>query len=107
MTVEYSELKTGQRNEGLISSTQTFTSKLSIAIASGVTALSLIIGKYVVGEVTPLVTSTFMITVSLIPAILLAIGAIPVLFFELTTKRHKEIVEELEERKKVISELSE
>ncbi|MDR0642850.1 MAG: glycoside-pentoside-hexuronide (GPH):cation symporter [Treponema sp.] len=45
-TIEYAEWKTGQRREGLISSTQTFLAKVCIAIGGGLSGLVLTIVNY-------------------------------------------------------------
>jgi len=99
-TIEYAEWKTGSRNEGLICSSQTFASKLIIAIAGGLSGLLLTIINYMPGAVQPPeALSMFHMSMSLFPAIFSLLGIIPMLFYELTDKRHAEIVAELKARK--------
>ena len=99
-TIEYAEWKTGSRNEGLISSFQTFSAKAVMAISGGLSGLMLAIVAYVPADVQPPeVLSMFHMTMSLFPAICMLLGVIPMLFYELTDKRHAEIVEELNKRR--------
>lgn len=100
-TIEYSEWKTGSRNEGLISSSQTFASKIIIAISGGLAGLVLTIINYTPAETQPTdALNMFHICMSLLPAICMLVGILPMLFYDLTDERHAEIVKELKERKK-------
>lgn len=99
-TIEYSEWKTGSRNEGLISSSQTFSTKFVIAISGGLAGLILSLVNYIPAAVQPdSVLTTLHVTQSILPAILSFAGIIPMLFYDLTDERHAEIVRELEQRK--------
>lgn len=99
-TIEYAEWKTGSRNEGLISSSQTFASKIIIAISGGLSGLLLTLVNYTPVAVQPQPTlSMFHMCMSLFPAICMFLGIIPMLFYDLTDQRHAEIVAELEQRK--------
>jgi GPH family glycoside/pentoside/hexuronide:cation symporter/probable glucitol transport protein GutA len=100
-TIEYAEWKTGSRNEGLISSSQTFSAKIIIAISGGLSGLVLSTINYAPTPVQPTqALSAFHMCMSLFPAICSFIGVIPMMFYDLTDKRHAEIVAELAERKK-------
>jgi GPH family glycoside/pentoside/hexuronide:cation symporter/probable glucitol transport protein GutA len=99
-TIEYAEWKTGQRREGLISSSQTFLAKLCMAIGGGVSGLILTISHYVPNQAqTPETLSTFHFAMTLLVAAGLAFGIIPMLFNDLTDKKYKEITAELAQRK--------
>lgn len=99
-TIEYSEWKTGTRNEGLISSTQTFSSKIIIAISGGLSGLILALTRYAPGPAQPTGTlSVFHMCITLFPAICMFLGIIPMFFYDLSDERHAQIVAELEARK--------
>ncbi len=99
-TIEYAEWKTGDRSEGLISSSQTFMSNVGLAIAGSCVPLLLKLGGYV-PNVAQSASSLNMIFAmqSLLPAIGFLLGMIPMFFYTLTEKRHAEIVAELNTRK--------
>lgn len=100
-TIEYAEWKTGQRREGLISSTQTFASKISIAIGSGLSGLILTIVNYAPGVQQQVSTlNTFHLAMTLLTAVGAIIAIMPMLFYELTPTKYLEIVAELKQRKK-------
>lgn len=100
-TIEYAEYKTGQRREGLISSTQTFVTKLCIAISGGVIGLMLTTVKYIPNvQQSGSTLSVFHATMTLVPALAFALAIIPMHFYELTEERHAQIVAELEKRRK-------
>lgn len=99
-TIEYAEWKTGSRHEGLISSSQTFAAKIVIAISGGLSGLILTVIHYTPNVAQPSSSlSAFHMAVTLFPAIGMFLGIIPMLFYELTDKRHAEIVAELEQGK--------
>lgn len=104
-TIEYAEWKTGDRSEGLISSSQTFMSNVGLAIAGSFVPFFLGLAGYV-PNVAQSASSLKMIFAmqSLLPAIGFALGTIPMFFYTLTEKRHAEIVEELRLRKQGNSE---
>lgn len=99
-TVEYAEWKTGQRREGLINSSQTFVFKLCIAAAGGLSGFLLSALHYTPGVAQPQATLTvFHMSISLVFAVGLVLAVVPMLFYELTEKRHAELVSEIESRK--------
>lgn len=99
-TIEYAEWKTGDRSEGLISSSQTFMSNIGLAIAGSFVPMLLGLAGYV-PNVAQSAGSLKMIFAmeSLLPAIGFLVGTIPMFFYDLTEKRHARIVEELKQRK--------
>ena len=99
-TIEYAELKIGQRNEGFITSTQTFISKLAVAIAnSSVLALIAALG-YVPNQTQSAGTlKTFFYMESIIPGIIGILACIPMLIYPLTKKEYAKITEELKARR--------
>jgi GPH family glycoside/pentoside/hexuronide:cation symporter/probable glucitol transport protein GutA len=100
-TIEYAEWKTGNRCEGLIISTQTFATKICIAIAGGISGLALSFSHYSPNMVqSGLVLAVFHACITIIMAAGMLIGIIPMLFNKLTDKRYAEILTELEQRKK-------
>lgn len=99
-TIEYGEWKTGQRNEGVITSTRTLITKIASALVGVAVAIVLTMTGYVPNvEQTVSTMNAFHFVVALLPGIVMMIGAIPMFFYPLTEKRHAEIVEELKERK--------
>lgn len=99
-TIEYAEFKTGQRNEGLIMSTQTFITKLGIAITGAISAGILTATNYIPNDVQTLSTlSTFHFVVTILPGIIGVFACIPLLFYDLTEEKHAQIVSEIEKRK--------
>lgn len=100
-TIEYAEWKFGNRQEGLISSTQTLTAKIGMALSVGVTGLVLQIANYVPNQVQTHETQMMIHgAFTLFCAVVGLLGIIPMLFNKFTDKRHAEIVKELEERRK-------
>ena len=99
-TIEYAEWKTGQRREGLISSTQTFLAKLCMAIGGGLSGFILSLSKYEPNVPQSESTlSIFHFTMTLLTALGLGLGIIPMLFNDFTEKKHAEIQAELNARR--------
>lgn len=98
-TIEYAEWKFGNRQEGLISSTQTLTAKIGMALSAGVIGIVLEVANYVPNQVTSETQMMIHGAFTLFCAIIGAISIIPMLFNKFTDKEHKRIVEELELRK--------
>lgn len=98
-TIEYAQWKTGQRREGLISSTQTFVSKLCLALSGGLIGLILTVTGYAPGQVqTGTTLSAFHGIMTLVVAAAFALAMIPMFFYGLTEEVHAGIVQELEKR---------
>ena len=95
-TVEYGELKTGKRQEGIIFSTNTFKTKIASAIAGGGAAYILLFLKYQQNSTQTTVTlNGIHFSFALIPGILALISFIPLSWYNLNEKRFQEIVNEL------------
>lgn len=99
-TIEYAEWKTGQRNEGIISSTQTFTTKLAIAI-SGLLAGSILTASGYVPNVEQAQSTltVFHIVSSIVPGLIGILACIPLKWYDLTEEKHLKIMEEISSRK--------
>lgn len=98
-TIEYVELKSGQRSEGVISSMQTFVSKLNAAIGSGIAGFLLWIANYKPGVQPEATLMMFQASVSLVPAIGSLLALFPICFYEITPEKHRRMREELEKRR--------
>ena len=96
-TIEYAELKTGQRSEGLIFSSQTFMVKFSNALTSWVMGVILTATGFVanMGQSAAALQGIHII-ISLFPFIACAIAIVPMFFYPLTEKKHAEILSMLE-----------
>ena len=101
-TVEYLELKTGERAEGICFAMQTFINKIGMAIGAFIGVM----GYYIAG-VTPnnpgALTASgkdiMWIMLMLVAAISFIASAIPMFFYKFTEKEQKAAVEEIERRK--------
>ena len=101
-TTEYGEWKTGQRNEGIITSTRTLITKIASALVGAITGVVLIAAQYNNAPdavQTDFTMNAFHVVVSLLPGIVVFIGIIPMFFYPLTEERHAQIVEEIKARR--------
>ncbi|MGL5693712.1 MAG: MFS transporter [Peptostreptococcaceae bacterium] len=99
-TIEYAEWKTGQRNEGVITSSRTLITKFGMAITGGVVSAILVLVNYQPNVAQTIETMTAFHTIaSIVPGIVMCIGCIPLFFYDLTEEKHAQIVKEIEERK--------
>lgn len=100
-TMEYGEWKTGQRNEGVITSTRCFVSKIAAAIGGVLVAAVIGLTGYNGGaEVQSMATlNAFHFMISAGCALVTIVGVVPLVFYDLTEAKHAEIVKELAERK--------
>ena len=99
-TIEYAEWKFGNRQEGLISSTQTLTAKIGMALSAGVTGIVLEVANYVPNHVTSETQMMLHGAFTLFCAVIGAISIVPMLFNKFTDKEHERIVEELKVRRR-------
>ncbi len=96
-TVEYAEMKTGKRSEGIIFSTLTFSGKLKLGVAAFLAGWVLKQTGYM-----PNVTQDarslngMLMMLTLIPALGSLLTVIPLLFYKLDEKEHQRIVGELD-----------
>lgn len=112
-SVDYLEWKTGRRSEGVCFASQTFISKLTAGISTFITSLVLeYVGFIQPDEVTDLpvlnqpqgVFDGMFVMVSIIPAISLALCAVPMFFNDYTGKKKEQIQKELAERREKVNE---
>ncbi len=100
-TIDYAEVALGQRNEGIITSTRTFITKLATAIAGVVITLSLEMIGYVPNiEQTVSVKQSFQNLMTLIPGILYLVGFVILIFYPLNKERFSEIQDKLSEKRR-------
>ncbi len=108
-SVDYLEWKTGRRSEGVCFASQTFISKLTAGISTFITSIVLeIIGfenlnTGISATETSEILDGMFFMVSAIPAISLALCAIPMIFNKYTGKKKEEIQKELTERREKIN----
>lgn len=96
-TIEYAELKTGQRSEGLIFSSQTFMAKLASAFTAWITGIILTSTGFMANIAqTEQSLQGIHTIISLIPAIACTIAIIPMIFYPLTEDKHAQILDMLE-----------
>lgn len=98
-TIEYAEWKFGNRQEGLISSTQTLTAKIGMALSAGVIGAVLEIADYVPNHVTSETQMMMHGAFTLFCAFIGVLAIIPMLFNKFTDKEHQRIMNKLAERK--------
>lgn len=98
-TIEYAELKTGKRSEGMIFSSQTFLAKITAAAAAGMIGFSLAAAGFLSGIPQSLeVMKGIHAITAFIPFACSILAIIPLIFYPLTEARHAEIVAELTQR---------
>ena len=96
-TVEFAEMKTGKRTEGIIFSTLTFTGKLKLGVAAFLSGLVLKFADYVPNAAqSPRSLEGIFLMLTLIPALGCLLTIVPLLFYRLSDEDHKRIVETLE-----------
>ena len=99
-TIDYAELYTGERSEGLITSTRTFISNLATAFAGSAAAYILKMIGYVPNvEQTLSVRNYLHGFMSLLPAILYVIGLVVMVFYPLDEKRFEKLQKDLKEKR--------
>lgn len=96
-TVEYAEMKTGKRSEGIIFSTLTLSGKIKLGVSMFAVGWILdAIGFMPNAMQTPEARNGILMMLTLIPAIGTLITVIPLFFYKLDATEHKRIVEELD-----------
>ncbi|MCE7792055.1 MFS transporter [Salipaludibacillus sp. CUR1] len=99
-TIELTEVRTGQRSEAVTFSGQTFTGKLSVAIAGGATGVILTVINYVPNQAQSQGTLTgLFFVIALLPALGSIIRLVLMYFYKYTEKEFNEAVSELQWRK--------
>lgn len=100
-TVDYAEWKTGKRSESIVFSLGSFITKLSTAFAGAITAYGIAIMGYIPGVAqTSRVLAGFNLGMSLIPAIGAFSSIIPIIFYNLDSRKYEQIIQELSEKRK-------
>ncbi len=95
-TIEYAQVKTGVRNEGIIFASLTFVSKLKMGAASFFVGMVLTFSGYIPNmDQTPEALNGIMLTMTLLPALGAAMSVIPMLFYKLTDADHEKFIEQL------------
>lgn len=105
-TVEYGEYLTGVRIEGLTYSLFSFTRKCGQAIGGSIPAFILGLSGYIANQVqTPEVIMGIRTSIALVPCGFMLLAFVIIWFYPLTDKKFKEIVVEIDNRKKVQQQL--
>ncbi len=102
-TVEYLELKTGERAEGICFAMQTLINKIGMAVGAFVGVLAYYLAGVEAGNanaVTAQGKDTMWIMLVLIAAISFFLTVIPLFFYKFNEKEQQEAVAEIEKRKK-------
>lgn len=102
-TVEYLELKTGERAEGICFAMQTFISKIGMAVGAFVGVLSYEIANVEANNASALTQEgkdTMWIMLMLVGAISMLATAIPMFFYKFNEKQQQEAIAIINERKK-------
>lgn len=103
-TYDYAELKFGERNEATVSSLKNTLTRILGNCTTYITSLFLIYVGYKQHADTPELIpteakSSLVYLFSILPAIFATLSAIPMIFYHLSGKKHKEIVDELNSRR--------
>lgn len=105
-TVEYGEYLTGVRIEGLTYSLFSFTRKCGQAIGGSIPAFILGLSGYIANQAqTPEVIMGIRTSIALVPCGFMLLAFVIIWFYPLTDKKFKEIVFEIDNRKKVQQQL--
>ncbi|WP_226584172.1 MFS transporter [Halobacillus litoralis] len=100
-TIEYTEWKTGKRNEAVVFSGQTFTGKLSVAVSGGATGLILTAINYQSNQTqSDFTLDMLFFVIALLPALGSLIRLIIMYFYSYTETEYKDIVQKLTLRRK-------
>ena len=98
--IEYGQYKNNVRADGMIYSMNSFINKIGITLATS--GLSLLLGSvgYIEGGVSQSagVVKCINLTMTMVPALICLVGAIPYLFYKLDRTRFNQILAELASR---------
>ena len=98
-SIEYMQWRTGQRNEGIIFSTQTFLAKITTAIGGFLGGLALTAVNYVPNaEQSEQALAGIFLLITLVPGLGGLLALIPLYFYELNEARNQQILKELASR---------
>lgn len=100
-TVDYLEWKTGERGEGICFAMQTLINKIGMAVGAfvGVIAYSFAEINPETGYITPTGESRLWTVLVLTGAFSMFLTCVPIFFYNITEKRQREMVAEIEQRK--------
>lgn len=105
-TVEYLELKTGERAEGICFAMQTLINKIGMAVGAFVGVLAYYMAGVEAGNanaVTPQGKDTMWIMLVLVAAISFFLTVIPLFFYKFNEKQQQEAVAEIKKRKAALA----
>lgn len=104
-SVDYAQVKTGERNEGVCFSALTFSGKLMNALSTLAFMVVMLIVKYETGvTITPTIQHGAYFAITIIPAISCLLGTIPFFFYPLIDEEVLANGKLLEEKAKEIHE---
>lgn len=99
-TVEYGELKSGKRAEGLVTALQSFSYKAGMALAGIIPGVILSVTGYVANaEQTPEALAGIRLMNGWIPFVLMAVTIIFMAMYPLTKDKYEDVVRQLREKK--------
>lgn len=105
-TVEYLELKTGERAEGICFAMQTLMNKIGMAVGAFVGVMAYGLANVAINDpssVTPQAKDTMWIVLMLVAAISFFLTVIPFFFYKFNEKQQQEAVEEIKKRKAALA----
>ncbi|GLW29093.1 putative glucitol transport protein GutA [Actinoplanes regularis] len=98
-TVEFGHWRTGRRTEGLVFSSNIFKTKVASALGASLGLALLAAFGYVAGARQSTTTLDGLhATMTIVPGVIGALAAIPLIWYRLDEQRHAELVRELEEQ---------
>jgi Na+/melibiose symporter-like transporter len=96
-TVEYGQWRTGRRTEGLVFSSNIFKTEVASALGASLGLALLGMFGYVANvDQTRATLDGLHATMTIVPGLIGALAAIPLLWYRLDERRHAELVRELE-----------
>ncbi|WCE28806.1 MFS transporter [Vibrio sp. SCSIO 43137] len=99
-TVEYSELKSKVRAEGVVYGYFNFVTKIAMAIGGGIAGVSLDLFGYDANAVTQEAINGISMMVTIVPAILSVLAAVCIYFYKIDEKYYREIIQAIEIKKR-------
>jgi GPH family glycoside/pentoside/hexuronide:cation symporter len=107
--IEYDELKTGRRREGVYYGTCIFIQKMALAVGTFVVGQLLALSGYIPsgpGDIAPQQPDAALLTIRLaigpLPALALIAGMVLTALYPVTRESHRRVVEELDARRRPI-----
>ena len=102
-TVEYGELVSGERTEGMIYSLFSFSQKLATALAGGIVALTLQVTGYLPGKAVqiPAAENGILMTLTFIPVVFLVLSMLLLSFYNLDRETFGAVFKELNRKRDI------